>query len=75
MAHVAAFGAWSLLLAFEDGRLSAWLAAFGLAWLSGTAAWAEVRQTGRPGAVGVAVALTWALTAVFFFGARYLDAF
>jgi hypothetical protein len=75
VAHVAAFGAWAILIALEQGRISAYLGAFGLFWLTGSAAVAEVRQRGRPGAVSVLVALTWAATLGFAWGARHWGIF
>lgn len=71
VAHLAAFGAWSLVLAVQEGRLSAMLGCFGLVWLTGSAGFAEIRQTGRPGPLCLVIGLTWALMAFFFFGARY----
>ena len=75
VAHFAAFGAWAILIALEQGRISAYLGAFGLFWLSGSAAVAEVRQRGRPGALSVLVGLLWATTAVFVFAARHWGIF
>ena len=71
IAHLAAFGAWSLVLAVQEGRLYAYLGAFGLFWLTGTAAVMEIRQTGRPGPLCTVIGLTWLLTGVFFFAARH----
>ena len=74
-AHLAAFGAWALLLALEEGRISAYLGAFGLLWLTGSAAFAELRHRRRPGALCAFVALIWALTAGFAVGARHWGIF
>ncbi|NNL65712.1 MAG: hypothetical protein HKP30_05675 [Myxococcales bacterium] len=71
IAHFAAFGAWSLVLAVQEGRLSAMLGCFGLVWLTGTAGVAEIRQSGRPGPLCVVIGLTWSLMAFFFFAARH----
>jgi len=65
VAHAAAFGAWSVLVALEQGRISAYLGAFGLFWLTGSAAVGEIRQRGRPGALSALVAVTWATTLAF----------
>jgi len=75
VAHIAAFGAWSLLIALEQGRISAWLGVFGLFWLTGTAAVSEVRQRGRPGALTVLVLATWALTLGMAWAARHWGVF
>ncbi len=71
LAHFAAFGAWSLVLAVQEGRVVGLAGAFGLFWLTGTAGVAEIRQTGRPGPLCVAVGVLWGLTALFFFAARH----
>lgn len=73
IAHVAAFGAWALLLALEERRISALLGVFGLFWLTGTAAVAEMRHRGGPGAISLVIALIWATTLGFFFAARYWE--
>jgi len=71
MAHLAAFGAWSLVMAVQERRLYAYLGVFGLFWLTGTAAVAEIRQTRRPGPLTTVILLTWLLTAGFYFAARH----
>jgi hypothetical protein len=75
VAHFAAFGAWAILIAWEQGRISAYLGAFGLFWLTGTAAVAEVRQRGRPGALSALVAAVWATTLGFAFAAHHWGIF
>ena len=70
IAHVAAFGAWALLLAVEERRFFAMLGALGLFWLTGTLAWTEIRERRRPGALSALVAITWAMTIAFALGAR-----
>jgi len=70
VAHTAAFGAWSLLIALEQGRIWAYLGSFGLFWLTGSASAGEIRQRGRPGAVTALVAITWATTLAFTVAAR-----
>jgi len=75
VAHAAAFGAWSILVALEQGRISAYLGAFGLFWLTGSAAVSEIRQRGRPGALSALVAVTWATTFGFTFAARHWGIF
>jgi hypothetical protein len=74
-AHLAAFGAWALLLALEEGRISAYLGVFGLVWLTGTAAVAEIRHRHRPGALCAFILLVWALTAGFAAGAKHWGIF
>jgi len=73
--HIAAFGAWALLIALEQGRVTAWLGVFGLFWLTGTAAVAEIRQRGRPGALSALILATWATTLGFAFAARHWGIF
>ena len=75
VAHLAAFGAWALLIALEQGRITAYLGVFGLFWLTGSAAVAEVRQRGRPGALSVLVLATWALTLGFAWAATHYGIF
>jgi len=75
MGSVAAIAAWALQLAWAERRLSAFAGAFGLAWLTATLAWSEIRQRRRPGAVTLAVLLTWAIAAGFLAGAHHLGAF
>jgi hypothetical protein len=75
VAHVAAFGAWSILIAIEQGRIWSYLGVFGLFWLTGSALVAEVRQRGRPGALTVLVLATWAATLGFAFAARHWGIF
>ncbi|MBW2312606.1 MAG: hypothetical protein JRH10_00330 [Deltaproteobacteria bacterium] len=75
VAHFGVFGAWSLLIALEQGRITAYLGVFGLFWLTGTAAVAEVRQRGRPGALSVLVLAVWATTLGFAFAARHFGVF
>ena len=72
---LATFGAWALLIALEQGRFYAYVGAFGLFWLTGTAAVAEVRQRGRPGALSVLVVALWAMTLGLAFAARYSGVF
>jgi len=75
VAHVGAFGAWSILIALEQGRIWAWLGVFGLFWLTGTAAVSEIRQRGRPGALSALVVATWATTLGFAFAAHHWGIF
>ena len=75
IAHVAAFGAWALLIALEQGRIWAYLGVFGLFWLTGTAAVTEIRQRGRAGALSGLIAATWALTLGFAWGAQHFGLF
>ena len=75
IAHIAAFGAWALLIALEQGRISAYLGVFGLFWLTGTAAVTEVRQRGRPGALSGLVVATWAATLGFAWAAVHWGLF
>jgi len=74
-AHWAAFGAWALLIALEEGRLYAFVGVFGLFWLTGTAAWTEIRHAGRPGPLTAFIALIWITTLGFAFGAKHWGLF
>lgn len=75
IAHISAFGAWALLVALEQGRISAYLGVFGLFWLTGTAAVQEIRQRGRPGALSGLIVAIWAMTLGFAWSAKHWGIF